>query len=205
MKRKILLVFLFIFISNFANSQVIDNYRVNFGITISSQVWDYKLIRSNSSYIRYKSGIQSFFQAEKELGRILALRTELGYIQKGFKNNIQFTFADGTIADSKKENVVFHNLALGFGYIIKPRKTDFFPYFLVGIRGDYLISYKDIILIEPTSGKKFQIYDSILMNYNRFNCGGVIGIGIDIEDFIYFEVEYNPNFAENYNTTELSI
>ena len=90
----------------------------------STQIWDYKLVNVDSDN-EYKFGLQAFLQAEKEFGNLLALRTEIGYIQKGFKNNIQLLFADGTSAGTNNDNVILHNLALNLGLKVKPVITSY--------------------------------------------------------------------------------
>lgn len=204
MKQRLVLIFAFILIAKLSHSQIIDRYGINIGTSYSTQIWDYKLVPVDSDN-EYKFGVQAFFQAEKDFGNLLALRTEFGYIQKGFKNNLELTFADGTSAGTNNENVILHDLALNIGLKIKPLKADYSPYLLVGLRGDYMISYKDIELEEPGSGLKFNMYESTIDEFNKFNLGGLIGLGIDIKDLIYFEIEYNPNFTKNLDNTGLSI
>lgn len=204
MKQRLLLIFVFILVTTLSHSQIIDRYGINIGTSYSTQIWDYKLVSIDSDN-EYKFGFQAFLQAEKDFGNFFALRTEFGYIQKGFKNNLELTFADGTSAGTNNENVILHNLALNIGLKIKPLKADYSPYLLAGLRGDYMISYKDIELEEPSSGLKFNIYKSTIEEFNEFNLGGLIGLGIDIKDLIYFEIEYNPNFTKNLDKAGLSI
>lgn len=204
MKQRLVLILVLTLIAKFSHSQIIDRYGINVGTTYSTQIWDYKLINDDTD-IEYKFGLQAFLQAEKDLGNLLALRTELGYVQKGFKNNIQLTFAEGTSAGINDDNVILHNLAFNIGIKIKPLKADYSPYLLAGLRGDYMISYKDIELEEPNSGMKFNMYESTIEDFNKFNFGGLIGWGIDIKDLIYFEIEYHPNFTKSFDDTGLSI
>jgi hypothetical protein len=204
MKQRLLFFIVFILVATLSPSQIIDRYGINVGTSYSTQIWDYKLVPIDSDN-EYKFGFQAFLQAEKDFGNFLALRTEFGYIQKGFKNNIQLTFADGTSAGTNNDNVILHNLALNIGLKVKPLKTDYSPYLLVGLRSDYMISYQDIELEEPGSGLKFNLYESTIEDFNKFNIGGLIGLGIDIKDLIYFELEYNPNFTKNLDEKELSI
>ena len=204
MKQRLVLILALTLIAKLSHSQVIDRYGINIGASYSTQIWDYKLISVDSDN-EYKFGLQAFLQSEKDFGDFLALRTEFGYIQKGFKNNIQLTFPDGTTAGTNNDNVILHDLALNLGLKIKPLKTDFSPYLLAGLRGDYMISYKDIELEEPNSGMKINMYESTIEEFNKFNLGGLIGLGIDIKDLIYFEIEYNPNFTKNFDDTGLSI
>ncbi len=204
MKQKLVFILALTLIAKLSHSQLIDRYGINVGTSYSTQIWDYKLINVDSDN-EYKFGFQAFLQAEKDFGKLLALRTELGYIQKGFKNNLTLTSAEGTFVGTNNDNVILHDLALNLGLKIKPLKTDFSPYFLAGLRGDYMISYKDVEIEEPGSGLKFNIYESTIEDFNKFNIGGLIGLGVDIKDLFYFEIEYNPNFTKNFDDTGLSI
>lgn len=204
MKQRLVLLIALTLIAKLSHSQIIDRYGINIGTSYSTQIWDYKLVSVDSDN-EYKFGFQAFLQAEKDFGNLLALRTEVGYIQKGFKNNLELTFPDGTSAGTDNENVILHDLALNIGLKIKPLKTNYTPYLLAGLRGDYMISYKDIEFEEPASGLKFNMHESTIEEFNKFNLGGLIGLGIDIKGLIYFEIEYNPNFTKNLDEKGLSI
>lgn len=204
MNQKLVLILALILIAKFSHSQLIDRYGVNIGTSYSTQVWNYKIIPLTNDY-EYKFGVQAFLQAEKDFGKIFAFRTEFGYIQKGFKNNLEFTSDDGTILLTNNDNVILHDLAMNLGLKIKPFKAKYSPYLLVGLRGDYMISYKDIVIEEPVSGLNFIIYQSRIEEFNKFNLGGVFSMGIDIKDLIYLEIEYNPNFTKNLHDSRLSI
>lgn len=204
MRQRLVLIFAFILTANLSHSQIIDRYGINIGTSYSTQIWDFKLMPVDSDS-KYKFGVQAFLQAEKDFGNLLALRTEFGYIQKGFRNNLELISVDGASAGTNNENLILHDLAFDIGLKIKPLKTDFSPYFLAGLRGDYMISYKDIEHEEPGSGLKFNMYKSTIEEFNKFNFGGLLSLGIDIMDLIYFEIEYNPNFTKNLDKTGLSI
>ncbi|MFV0592918.1 MAG: porin family protein [Draconibacterium sp.] len=204
MKHRLVIILALILIARLSYSQVVDRYGINVGTSFSSQVWDYKLVSVDADN-KYKFGLQAFFQAEKDLGNAFAIRTELGYIQKGFKNDLELLFPDGTSAGTNNDNVIFHDLALSLGLKIKPLKSDYSPYFLVGMRGDYMISYKDIELEEPASGLKINLYESLIEDFNKFNFGGLVGLGVDVKGLIYFELEYNPNFTKNLHKAGVSI
>lgn len=204
MKQKLVFILALTFITTFSHSQIIDRYGINVGTSYSSQIWNYKLVPGDSDN-KYKFGLQVFLQAEKDFGNIFTFRTEFGYIQKGFKNNLEFISANGISVGTNNDNVNLHNLALNLGLKIKLLKSDYSPYLLIGLRGDYLISYKDIEFEEPGSGLKFNMYESAIEDFNKSNLGGLFGLGIDMKSLIYFEIEYNPNFTKNFDDTELSI
>ncbi|MCY1722399.1 outer membrane beta-barrel protein [Prolixibacteraceae bacterium Z1-6] len=204
MKQKLVFILALTLIAKFSHCQIIDRYGINVGTSYSSQIWDYKLVPVDSDN-KYKSGLQAFLQAEKDFGNIFSFRTEFGYIQKGFKNTLELISADGTSVETKNDNVILHDLALNLGLKIKPLKSAYSPYLLVGLRGDYLISYKDIEFEEPDSGLKFNMYESTIKDFNKSNLGGLLGLGIDMKSLIYLELEYNPNFTKNFDDTGLSI
>ncbi|MBN2730589.1 MAG: PorT family protein [Bacteroidales bacterium] len=204
MKQRLVFILALSLIATISHSQIIDRYGINIGTSYSTQIWDYKLVNVDSDN-EYKFGFLAFLQAEKDFGKLLALRTEFGYIQKGFKNNLKHISEEGIYTGTNNDNVILHDLALNLGLKIKPLNTDFSPYFLAGLRGDYMISYKDVEIEEPSSGLKFNIYESTIEDFNKFNIGALIGLGIEIKGLIYFELEYNPNFTKNLDETGLSI
>ncbi len=205
MKQKLLLLLTLVLIGKLLHSQIIDRYGVNVGTSYSTQVWDYKLV-NNESDNEYRLGLQAFLNTEKDFGRFLALRAEFGYLQKGFKEDVAFSFPNGTTVTKKiSDNLILHNLALNLGLKVKPITANYAPYFLIGLRSDYMISHKPVEFEEPNSGKKINMYKSIIEDFNKFNLGGLLGVGIDIKGLIYFEIEYNPNFTKNLDNAELSI
>lgn len=204
MKQRLVAVIALILMANLANSQKIDRYGLNIGTSYSTQMWDYKLFSVDSDK-DYKFGFQAFLQAEKDFGNSFTFRTEFGYVQKGFKNNTQLIFGDGTSSGTNTDNLILHDLALNLGVKVKPFKLNYAPYLLLGVRGDYMISYKDIVLEEQASGLKFNVYESIIDEFNKLNLGGLLSVGIDIRNLMYFEIEYNPNFTKSFDGTGLSI
>ena len=193
-----------IFIVKLSSSQFIDRYGINVGASYSTQIWNYKLI-SGDADIGYKFGPMAFIQAEKDFGNNLALRTEFGYVQKGFKNQFELRFEDGTSAGTNNDNLILHNLALNLGLKLIPLKAEYSPYFLIGLRTDYMISYKDIVIEEQQSGLKFNMYESAVEEFNKFNLGGLLGLGFNLKQLVYLEVEFNPNITKSFNDIDLSV
>lgn len=205
MIRKLVLILVLTIITKISYSQIIDRYGINIGASYSTQIWDYKLISLDLDN-EYKTGFQVFIQAEKDLGKIMALRTEIGYIQKGFRDDIEFRYSNNGPALTKiNDNVVLHDIALNIGLKIKPLKADYLsPYIIAGLRADYMFSYKDIEFEEP-NGNKINLYKDFIEEFNEFNVGGLIGLGIEWNRLLYFEVEYNPGITKSLNNKNLSI
>ncbi len=205
MKKTFLIFIILIFFTNYGTAQIFDKYGLNIGTSYFNQLWNYKLITVDNSNKDYKLGMSAFFSAEKKINRLFSIRPEIGYIQKGFKNNLNFTLADGTSAGSTKGNVIFNDLGLNIGLKTTPFSSKFNPYVLLGIRGNYMFSYKDVIFEEKGSGLKFNMYKSQIDEFNKFNLDGLIGIGLEINDLTYLEFEYNPAILSSFNDSGLEI
>ncbi len=205
MKKSLMIVALLLLISRFGSAQLIDKYGFNIGMTYSNQFWDYKLISIDNPNKDYKLGLAVFLSAEKKISKVFSIRPEIGYIQKGFKNNVEMTFSDGTSAGVNKENVIFHDMGLNVGLKITPFDFKVVPYALLGFRCDYMTSYKDIVFEEQYSGLKFNMYKSEIDKFNKLNLGGLIGVGFEFNDLTYIEFEYNPSITKSYGSTGLDI
>lgn len=206
MKQRLLLIICaFILSVNLSYSQIIDRYGINIGTSYSTQIWKPKW---HNYDIKYKYGLQAFLQAEKDFTKVLALRLEFGYLQKGFIDNsppvIILNNGYGPRIEPINNKVILHDLALNIGLKIKPFKTICAPYLFIGLRSDYMIAYKDLEYAPPYS-TIMTPYEYTLKTFNKFNCGGLISYGIDIDNLFYFEIEFNPNFTKNLNDTYLSV
>jgi hypothetical protein len=205
MKQKFLIIFFLSMLTNYGAAQIIDKCGFNVGLSYSNQLWHYKLLSVDNSNKDYKIGFSAFMSAEKKIYKMISIRSEIGYIQKGFKNNVELNFGDGTSAGVDKENIVFHDLGLNFGLKITPFDLKFAPYALLGLRFDYMLSYKDIVFEEPGSGVKFNMYKYDIDNFNKLNMGGLSAIGIEFNDLAYLEIEYNPSMTSSVNEKALQI
>lgn len=130
------------------SSPLVDRFGISIGTSYATQVWKYQSVYRESDN-KYKFGVQAFLHAEKDLVNKLALRIECGYIQKGFKVDKPIVFESGSTEGSNK--VVLHDLALNIGLKIAPFSFHYSPYFIIGLRGDYMISYEESGLEEPGS------------------------------------------------------
>jgi len=204
MKQKFVLIFTFLLTAWCSSGQVADRYGVSLGTSYSRQMWHLNGILYDMDH-DYKIGLQTFLFAEKDLGKMLSLRTELGYVQKGFGNEFEWITENGSTGNISKDNVVLHDLALDLGVKIRPFSGVYAPYIALGCRGDYMLSYKDAVIVEPGSGLEFNIYESTLSKFNRFNLGALLGLGVEFKDFLFFELEFNPNFTKNFESGAMSI
>lgn len=205
MKQHFLILAFLLLCSSYGNAQFFDKYGVNAGICFTNQLWDYKFISFDHPYQDYKAGLSTFLSAEKKISKLFHIRPELGYIQKGFKNNVEVTNSDGSSLGALNKNVVFHDLAFNVGVKITPLDTKIAPYVLLGFRCDYMFSYKDIVLDAHDGGIKYDLFSSQIDQFNSFNLGGLIGIGLEYNDQVYVEIEYNPTITNSYSSATLVV
>jgi len=198
--------FVLIAFCSISNAQFIDNYGIRIGSGISNQYWDYKneLFSDLSEWKENKLGLTIYLNCEKKIINPISIRSEIGYIQKGFKENITFVFPDDE-GDFQVVNnkVAFHDLSTNLGIKVIPIQMKFKPYFLVGLRGDYLLKYKDIEV--NAAGTKYGMYEDYFDEFNRFILSGTIGFGLSYNEIIYLDFEYSPAITKSYNNAMLAI
>lgn len=196
--KKSISIFLFLIIFARLNAQIIDKYGISFGASYSNQLSNNKIDSVQGPTKDYKIGFLVFIYAEKKLNKTFGLKTGIGYLEKGFKHNYDLYFPDGSTAKVKNKNVVFHDLCLDLGLKITSFKYKISPYATIGFRGDYMITYKDIIFEEPASGIKFNFYKHEIEKFNKMNLNGLIAIGCEFKKLYYLEFEFDPAITNKF-------
>ena len=205
MKEKIFIIILLSIISKFGAAQFFDKYGFSIGTSYSNQLWDHKLISVDNPNKEYKIGLSVFLSAERKINKQLSIRPEIGYIQKGFKNDMEFTSYDGTSLGTSNKSAIFHDFGFNIGLKIAPFNLKFSPYALLGLQCSYMFTYKDIIFVENVSGLEFNVYKDQIDKFNKFNLGGTIGIGLELNNLTYLEFAYNPPLTNSFNDASLRI
>lgn len=203
MKKEILIIIILLMVIQYGRSQFFAKYGLNIGATYSNQSWEFKTYKK--FYKDYKKGLSIFLSSEKKLSRTLSLRSEFGYLQKGFKNNSGWSVNKVEVSGIKGRDVLINDLGLNVVFKVLPFNSKVLPYALIGFRADYILSYKDIEYIEQSSGSKFGMYDDEFNEFNKFNLGGLIGIGVEFNNLYYIDLEYNPAITNYYNSNWLKI
>ena len=98
--------------------------------------------------------------------------------------------------------VIIHNLSFNVGGKVTPFNTKLEPYLILGLRVDYLISYKDFEV--QYNGETQTIYGGELDDYNKFVLSGLIGIGLEYHELVYLDLEFNPAITKNLDNKGLS-
>jgi len=205
MKKLFLKILFVLFFTSYAKSQIADKFGVNAGLSYSNQLWKYKLFSKTTPNQTYKIGLSSFIFAEKNINKLLGIRTEIGYIQKGFKEKNTPKFPDGNSVKIIRDNLLLHDIALNINFKIAPLHFRFTPYGLLGFRCDYMFSYRNIQIEEVGSGLVIDSYSDITQEFKKLNIGGLIGLGVEFNDVMYLELEYNPSITKSINEQLLDI
>jgi hypothetical protein len=204
-KKSILVLLVFLSLAFNVSSQfTIDKYGVKLGVGFSSQLWDDKISSFVSTRKDYKAGISALISAEKQLNEFFSVRSELGYVQKGFKNDLDIAMDSSTLK-VKGLNVTYHNVAFNLGMKLIPFKATVVPYVVIGLRTDYMLSFKDIVTTEPNSGAEISVYKNEIDKFHAINLSGIVAFGLEYKNMLYIEYEYCPFTTNSYNDASLKI
>lgn len=202
--KKSWIILLLCFSFNKAFAGFIDKYSFNFGTSLATQFWHYKLTPVEFEKT-YKMGLLVNARAEKQLNEKFSVFSEIGYISKGFKNLHELRFGDGTSGDVYNKNVNLHDIAFKLNSKFAFKKSKPTPYAFLGVVADYTFQYNDIYIHEKASGKYFNMFKYQLDQNSKLNAGISIGFGYQFKKGIYIELECNPNLTYSFNDPSLSI
>lgn len=204
MIKKITLTFFIITIHLISNAQFIDNYGIKIGAGLSNQYWEYEAIASNlSGWEKNKIGFTGHIYVEKYFGNYISLRPAIGYIQKGFVDDIVLVSAEEEDLSVFDNRVILHDLSLDVYFKITPFQNCIKPYLLLGLRGDFLLDYRSVII--NYHGENQETDTALYDDFNKFTLSGLIGFGISYNDFSSIEFEFNPAFSKNFDSGFLAI
>jgi hypothetical protein len=186
MKAKLLIIILVTSIL-YANGQVIESIGFKGGVSFSNQTYEFKRLGFTDTY-DYKVGVYSVFTAELFKGKFLSLSTDLGFVQKGMKQEMEETtteFPEGTGEYTTWKTT--------FGYVsLSPILKGFYnfssftTYALIGPRIDYRVMY------EP------HVSSQLINETNKLIWGITYGVGAEykIKKFgIILECLGHPDFT----------
>ncbi len=204
MKKKLLIV-LIVLISGLLNAKIIDSYGFRIGGGYSNQKWDYKdeIFSDVPDWKDNKLGLCVYLNGEKKISKLSAIRMEIGYIQKGFSDEMTKTDENGILLKKIDDDVVLHDLSVDLGLKITPFEYKLNPYFIIGIRSDYLMGYDDFMI--NINGQDQGVYGIVIDKFDKLTLGGLFGIGFEYNELWNLDFEFNPAFTNNYDTSLLTI
>lgn len=201
MKNKLVAALILLFCTT-ANGQLFDNYGIKLGTCLSNQYWNYKYLASLSAWNAYKFGLIGLIYAEKNISPKVALRPSLGYIQKGYGQQISIIQPDGKLLAIVDNNAVFHNLSIDFALKVSPFEKPVKPYIYFGFRWDYLLGVTSVI---DYNGEEVRIGTQVYAGFSKLTMGALLGIGVSFKNLVTLELDYNPGLTKNYNSNEVVV
>jgi hypothetical protein len=204
MIKKITLTFLVLTFYLISNARFIDNYGIKIGAGLSNQYWEYETMASDlSGWKRNKIGFTGQVFVEKNFGKYISLSPAIGYTQKGFVDDIVLFGAEEENLGVFDNRVVLHDLSLDMSFKIVPFQNRIKPYLLLGLRGDFLVDYRSVIV--NYQGENHETDAALYDDFNKFTLSGLVGIGILYNDLSSIEFEFNPAFSRNFKSDILAI
>jgi len=204
MTKKIIIA-LIIIIPVTIKGQFIDCYGIKTGLGLSNQYWNYK-DPTFSDFSDWKDSKVAFlgqFNAEKEIGKNFAIRIALGYIQKGYNDDISGLSDSGDPIFIQDNTVRLHYLNFDLATKLIPFRFHRYPYVILGVRADYLVDYKGVNV--EYDGNEYEIDTDLFEQYNKPTYGLICGLGFSFADAAYIEIEYNPGINEVFESDNLNI
>jgi hypothetical protein len=182
-----------------------NQFGLRAGAGISNQHWEYKqeAVSYLSGWKENKTGWALNVFTVRKLNAFLSIRPEIGYLQKGFKDDIVFTTAGGEVINTDNNTVRLHNLSFNLPVMYRPFKIPVNPYLFAGLRTDCLLGYQDYEI--EVQGKKFGLYGELLDDYRTFVLSGLLGMGIAFKDIFTLDFEYYPALTKNLDQPGISI
>ena len=199
MKRLLLALILFSFIST-SQAQFVRGYGFKLGSTISNQDWEYVPSLNITLDSDNRIGLNIGFFAELLNNPILSIVTELNYVQKGMKIDLQKTTVsnpDGTgeffTWDTRIDYInlsALGKIRLDLGIVS--------PYVIAGPKIDFEIN------------KVFSLNEANIVedNFNKNRIGFKVGIGAEIKLMslnLLAEILYDADFNELYENENLKV
>lgn len=199
----------FILACTFVNGNSQDNIKLGIrgGLGISNQYWQY--IQPQFEWVSGKKenqkGFELYLTSEVPLTNYLSLKPEFGIIEKGFYSdpiNRDITSAGGSFEKNTVETI---NLSLNIlAKLQLPFKSKIRPYVLSGLKLDHLIEVNDWLF--TVNGNLIDDYhDFIFSDYKEIISSGLVGFGIEWNDYISFEYQYNFSFMSSTENNSIQV
>lgn len=198
MKTKVMLTLLSVlFISPIIHGQVLKGYGIKTGLSFSTQNWFYENpdfeIKND-----YKTGLNISMNLEWFSNDHFSLLTDVGYIQKGYKNEIMMTTPDNP-ENGPLETVYSRFDYLYFSPQLKIRKefNALIPYAFVGPRIDYQLPYKSDIDLSAIDKDFKEILFGLDYGVGIQYVNRKVGISLEFANFYDFANMMNTQPSQN--------
>lgn len=197
------MLFIVSFISQEINAQILRDIGIKTGTSISKQNWTYNSINVEQNK-DYRTGLNFALNLEWFNNDYVTLMTDIGYIQKGTKEEIMSTTIDNPESKSSKTfDTRFDYLYFSPQLKIRKEFNKLTPYVFVGPRIDYYLSSKsdfDLSVVE-------KYFKEIMfgLNYGIGIAYRIKGIGLSLEFTNFYDFTDIMNTQPTQNNAGLKI
>ena len=168
---------------SFCNAQLFDKYGLITYANIGTQLVTNPEIPSDGTFAwDYMLGWGAGIYGSYELNNKISIRSQLNYLQKGFRDTYQTLDQSGQLIYETPINRL-HYFSLDGLIQYKLNKKNHSPYLLVGIRSDFLLKASTDQIIGNPQGTQF-IENQ---DFNRIVLSGVTELGIQLSEVIFIE------------------
>lgn len=190
--KKILLSFLFLVLTSWAQGQWVKSLGLKSGVSMANQSWN--LISANRALdTEWRNGYYGAVSLEFLKSKHLSLTTDLGYYAKGNIQNIpiatiQMPEGDGTF---RTVDTRFDYLLINPMLRIRHETGRIVPYALLGFRMDYQLSYQSDLNLQPIEN-----------DFRKTLWGGNLGAGLEYKTKqfgLLLEGQYHIDFTDLVN------
>lgn len=183
------------------------NLGIRGGFGVSNQYWQYTQPQFEwaSGSRENQIGFELYLTSEIPMTNYLSLKPEFGLMQKGFYSdtiNRDIASAGGSF---EKNTVETLNLSLNLlAKLQLPLKSKIKPFVISGLKLDHLIKVKDWLF--TVNGNLHDDYHDFIFNdYKEIVPSGVLGFGIEWNDFISIEYQYNFPFVSSTKDNSIQV
>ncbi len=174
------------------------NYGLKLGVGSFNQNWEFDNLPF-SGWKNDKTGITASIFGELNHNNHFGTKIELGYLKKGYYNDLSFEAPDGTIYNNYNSFTVdFNTIYLGISERITFFKSKLRPYVKIGMNLQFIpkgeIENHFLIVVDKTGRLLWlggQYTYSTNVNWNNITLNANVGFGLAYNDFLFIEFEYS--------------
>jgi hypothetical protein len=185
------------------------NYGLNLGVGSFNQKWDFSFTDSFNDWREEKTGLTFHIFGELEHGSHFGTKLELGYIRKGYTNDLSWEHNGINYFENEVFKTTYNTITIGISERIILLKSHFRPYLKIGINANKImddIKYAGLTVREHESGNAyFYGGPDDPLEWNSITISGIFGIGVSYKQLIFMELEYIPAITKLLDTKSIKV
>lgn len=201
----LVLIFNFPF-NNTVLSQKLD-YGIEIGLGSFNQNWQFEGLPF-SGWKKDRLGLTCNLFGELNHSKMFSTKLELGYLRKGYINDLIFENQDGSTVVTDSYKFGYNTITMGIGEKITIMNSKLKPFVIVGFNFQFIpkneIDDQSLLVMEKTGN--VLIFGGPLdpLGWNNITFNGNVGLGLIYNDLIFVTFKYNHSLtnllSKNYIT-----